>query len=76
MFNQVIPTFQDKDYDKDDNLLRCFINKYCECCGEECEWGEDIKQYYKCPHYCCPYTLTQIPWCINCGCKEKRVHNL
>ena len=75
MFYQVIPSMEHKYYDYQDGLFKYFINKECEVCGDKCEWGEDIKQYYRCCHYCCPYALYQIPWCINCGCKVKRVHN-
>ena len=74
MFNAVIPTFEDQDFDVEDDLYECFIDKYCEICGEDCEWEkEDIKQYFRCCHYNCPLLFSYMHHCINCGCDRRRI---
>ena len=71
MYNQVIPHFNFKSEKSERFLTKNFINKECEnSSSTNCK---DIKQYFRCPHYCCGDTLSQLNYCINCECDRRRI---
>lgn len=67
MFNQVIPTMNDEEYDE----IEIFLEKECFCglCNNNDK--TDKKQIFKCPHYCCDHRDARR-WCLMCGCDIKR----